>query len=726
MKIRDLQFDPFPNWPAWIVAASLGILWFAWFANRNTARLGVVRGLLLNSMRLCGVVILFLLLLRPQRREELPVEKRETLIIAGIDTSQSMEQTDAGNRKRIDAATRLIQDAKLDDPRFHWVPMTFDEDASRAPGDKSRALAADGKDSRFHTSVMTMLQQARSGAKADQSLILFTDGHDFEMTSATRTGLAARARSVTIHAVPFGTAGQVRDVAVRMAGSQPYCYLKQKARISAIARLAGCENEFLTAQLLRNGKLVDSKSIPTRNEMEVPIEFVVTETEAGQAEYEVRITPLVREVETGNNSTITYLNVLDDKLRVLLVEGAPYWDTTFLQRSLIRNDKMDLDALIQIQPRKLRRIRKSQGSGTLEPPETRADFEAYDVVILGAKCAEVLPAKAQAGLVDYVREAGGVIICARGPSGLDVTTAAVLDPVVWMPADPSEGELTLTREGRGNGPLGLLASFSQDARRLPALTNAFSFREKRDLAAVLAETKAAGADKGAPALIHRPVGRGQVLALGAGDLWRWSLSSDVAAREAVYDRVWDQIIVWLLAGTDRVPGSQMRLRASAANLPLGEAVHFRLQLTKGMKFTTPPVVEITGGGETERVTMENGGDAAHFDASHVPAKPGRYEAKVTLPDGRPRTARFMVYQENREQTEVSTDRAYLKKLCDASGGQVIEPDQFVKFIDTLKAGLQSDERRFKQMPLWDDPRILLLIVTLLGLEWYLRRRWGLS
>ncbi len=725
MNFTDIHFDPFPNWPGWIVAASLGIVLFAWLAYRNTARLGIRRTLLLNALRLSAILILFLLLLRPQRREELPVEKRETIIIAGIDTSFSMEQTDAGNRKRIDAATRLIQDAKLDDPHFRFLPMIFDEDARPVSPAKLPTLVAEGTDSRFHTSVMAMLQQATHD-KADQSLILFTDGHDFELASATRTALAARAQNVTIHAVPFGAAGMVRDVAVRMAGYQPYCYLKQKSKISAIARLSGCENQFLTVQLLRNGKVADSKSIPTRNEVEVPLEFVVTEAEAGQVEYEVRVAPAIRETELTNNSTITYLNVLDDKLRVLLVEGSPYWDTTFLQRTLMRNDKMDLDALIQIEPRKVRRIRKSTESGTLEPPESRADFEAYDVVLLGAKCAEVLSDKAQAALVDYVREAGGVVIFARGPSGLDASAAAVLEPVVWSEAVPSEGELTTTREGRGNSPLGLLAAFSQDARRLPALTNAYSFQEKRELAAVLAETKQAGSEKGTPALIHRPIGRGQVLALAAGDLWRWSMMSDVAAREAVFDRLWDQIIVWMLAGSDRVPGSQTRLRTSTANLPLGEAIHFRLQLKKGAKAATPPVIEVRSGDETERVTMESSGEATQFEVSHVPRRAGRHEAKVTLPDGQTQTARFMVYQENRERTEVAADRAYLKKLCDAAGGQVIEPEQFVKFIDTLKASLQPGERRYKETPLWDQPWLLSLIVTLLAAEWYLRRRWGLS
>jgi len=45
----------------------------------------------------------------------------------------------------------------------------------------------------------------------------------------------------------------------------------------------------------------------------------------GQYEYEVRAQPLENEVDAANNSAITYLNVIDQQIRVLVLEGDPYW-----------------------------------------------------------------------------------------------------------------------------------------------------------------------------------------------------------------------------------------------------------------------------------------------------------------------------------------------------------------------------------------------------------------
>jgi hypothetical protein len=230
-----------------------------------------------------------------------------------------------------------------------------------------------------------------------------------------------------------------------------------------------------------------------------------------------------------------------------------------------------------------------------------------------------------------------------------------------------------------------------------------------------------------PALIHRPVGRGQSLALGAGDWWRWAMTSEVAAREGVFDRFWDNLIVWLMAGSDRVPGAQTRLSASTANLPLGEEMHFRLRLKENGPAVAAPDIEVRCGNQfTERLTMRPGTVPMCFEANTVPQRQGRYQAIVQLGDGKTQTVRFMVFQEHRERTEVSADRAYLKTLCEATGGQVVEPAQFPKFVERLMASVDSSDERFRKTPLWDRPWLLVLIVTLLAIEWYARRRRGLS
>ena len=304
-----MQFDPVPGWPQWWILTVICLLFFIVLGLRNALRLGTGKAIVLTVLRTLGITLLLLVLLRPARREELPEEKKDLVVLAGIDTSASMQQTDANNAKRIDAATRLIGDSGLDDPRLRLRLSSFDDEARGTTLEQLTTLRAEGRDTRIHNAVTTMLQNVRKDENA-AALLLITDGHDFEMTSAAKTALAARARGVPIYTVPLGAAGQVRDVSLRIANFQPFCYVKQKCRISAVARFTGCENELLTVQLLRDGKLIESKQLSTRQEAELPVEFVVSEEKAGQIEYEVRALPIYRETESANNSAITYLILL--------------------------------------------------------------------------------------------------------------------------------------------------------------------------------------------------------------------------------------------------------------------------------------------------------------------------------------------------------------------------------------------------------------------------------
>jgi hypothetical protein len=288
-------------------------------------------------------------------------EKKRTQLdqvtLVAIDTSESMSHPDTGKESRLEIATRILADAQLltsnpgepDPDKDSRVSLyQFDEDARRVPLNKLSSLEATGPTTYFHQSTESILNDI--GSREANALIILSDGHDFEMVSPSRTALLARSRRVPVYAIPIGSVAKVRDISVRISNYQPYSYINQATRLTAILRVIGCEYEQLQVQLLRADKIIDTRQVSTGEEPEIPVEYTITEPEVGQYEYEIRVKPVENENDTGNNSAITYLNVIDEKIRVLILEGAPYWDTTFLQRSLFENDKIDLDVLVQFTP----------------------------------------------------------------------------------------------------------------------------------------------------------------------------------------------------------------------------------------------------------------------------------------------------------------------------------------------------------------------------------------
>lgn len=742
---QGLVLDPIVPVP---VIAGLGAL-LLFFTLRVYWRIGVSvgrwRSLLLLVFRLTGMALVLLLLLQPSRRESLPPPVKNRVTLIGLDTSLSMKQRDAGGQTRFDAAKNLLFDSgavprngPVDPARVRL--FGFDDDAHPLPGSLLSLVPA-GKSTRLNKSVNTMLG-ATAADEAVNALVLLTDGHDFELINPVKTGLAAHARLAPIYAVAFGSQGQVRDVAVRITSFQPYCYLKQKAHISATLRLIGCELEDVTVQLLRQGQVVQTRHVNAQELQELPVEFEVAEPETGQYEYEIRVPPLEKEVDLANNSAITYLNVIDQQIRVLLLEGDPYWDTTFLQRSLMRNDKFDVDALVAFGPERVHALRKTPGLGELHLPSTLEQLAAYDVVVLGRAVDTLsgqpgtnapIPLLSIAGSADFpalldqfVKERGGTVIFSRG-SAFNSGSAGELEPVLWGEKTRDRVRLAVTAEGRSLTPFRLLLDAEDGLDGLPDLLAAKQPKLVRPLASTLAVGAERGGGEGEATIVHRRYGRGQVVSFGADGLWRWGLSSRADGANSSFDRFWDQMILWLLAGRDFIPNRQFSFRPSSANVLLGEKVYFRLVMRQpDAQVKSVPVTIYFGDREAGRTTLAPApGGTARLTAEFLPERTGRYRAVVNLPDGSTQESRFIVFTENLEETEVAADILYLRRLCESSGGRILQPAELAKLLQEFDDGKTAQAPATVLRPVWDVAWIFYLAGTLFGLDWFLRRRWGL-
>ncbi|MFO1475829.1 MAG: hypothetical protein U1F98_04170 [Verrucomicrobiota bacterium] len=742
-----ILFDPVLPVPVIGLIAVVLLALTVWIYRRVGAPLGGWRGALLAALRLSGLLLVVALLLQPSRLETLAPPARDRVTLIGLDNSLSMKQQDSAGRSRFDAAKGLLLDSgalapngTVADARLRL--FEFSDDAR--PIRKSVLdLTPEGRTTRFQKSIVTLLDQASTG-ETPEAMILLTDGHDFELVNPVKTGSLARENRTPVYAVAFGRQGKVRDVAVRISGFQPYCYVKQKARIAAVLRLVGCELEDIPVQLLRGGRVVQTRRVNAQQLQEVPVEFEVVEPETGQFEYEVRVPPLEDEADTANNSAITYLNVIDQQIRVLLLEGDPYWDTAFLQRSLMQNDKFDVDALVQYGPDQVRAIRKNPAGGDLRVPSTLEEFAAYDVIVLGRRLDSLLglsaptgrvalmsvgtpPAGTRTSLLDqYVSERGGTLIFSRGRAvegaGMEAT-----EPVLWGGQPRARVHLEATAEGRGLSPFRVLNSDGTGMDRLPELLDARTPEELKPLAATLAVASDRNHPTPEAAVVHRRYGRGQVVSIGVAGLWRWALNSQSGGVNLPFDRFWDQMLLWLLAGRDFIPSKAYSFRPGSANVLLGDKVYFRLVLRQpDSKLKSVPVTVYLGDAEAGRINLVPAAESVgRMTGDFLPGKPGRYRATVRLPDGSTQESRFIVFTENLEETEVATDTLYLRRLCESSGGRVLEPAELPKLLGELARTASDDAPKTVLRPVWNTAGIFYLAGLLFGLDWFLRRRWGL-
>lgn len=690
---------------------------------RSSRRLGILRSALLLLSRLAALAIILLLLLQPSREEKVPVPAREKLVMFAVDVSASMKEPHSDGASRIKAALAdLKKSGVLDAEDSNCRFFTFSETAKAATRDGLYSAVPNGPSTRFDTSIAAMLKM--SGQPSPSAMFILSDGHDFDLVPPGETARRTRARDMPIYTIPYGTPDSASDVSVRIANYHPHTFLRQTTRLEAFVRTVGCPHQILKVDLLCDGKKVRTETIDTGTEPFRSVFFNVSHEQAGQYEYTFRVAPVANERETSNNTATTYLNVISERIRILEIEGAPFWDSTFLRRSFARNDKFDIDSLVAFTGNRVRPIRSNldRPADELRPPATVEDLKPYDLVIFGRNVERVIGMDGIRAVESWVKDQGGVLIFARGqawPPGAKV--AAELEPIDWSSESARGVRLEVTPQ----------------AGSVPA------FRMLREVAAVdefpeviaypatsapktLAATFSVAGDQ-SPAVVYRRYGGGQTLSLGVGNLWRWVFNPKAEYDNNAYDRFWDQLTLWLLANGGVSPVEGYSLRADTSNLSLGETVHLRFGVHGIEPPATPPVVELFKDDvPVTKLTLTSGGDPGVFNTAFTPRDTGRYTARSRTADGKVQVTHFIVFREDMESTETAMDRTYLEQLAKASGGRMLDGSEIAGVVADLLREAADQAPLTRRIPVWDQIWILLLLCFLLGMDWYARRRWGLT
>lgn len=711
----------------WISAIALvmsaATIWHYW---RSARHLSVFKAIFLLLLRLGGIAIVILLLLQPYREEKIQQASIKRQLWVAVDDSLSMNETHQNGASRLDAVkqdlmeTGLLQTAP-DQVRFY----TFSQNAQNTTAESLLSLKATGATTKFHSACSNIMLKSAYDA-SPSALVLFTDGHDFELTAAGDTARLATERGTPIYAVPYGTLESAQDISVQLANYHPHAFIKQRTRLDAVVRSIGYPHQHLQVKLLCDGKVVQSKDLQNQSQTWQTVSFDVTHEEPGQYEYTIQIDPLKGEREVNNNATSTYLNVISERLRVLEIEGKPFWDSTFLRRSFTRNDKFDIDSLVAFTNDKIRPIRSNPDHKSLEltVPTSVDDFKPYDIVIFGRNVEKVIGKQGIEAVEKWVRVHNGILIFARG-NAWEQTWPEFdnLTPVTWDTNTPRGTRMELTRAGAGLPPCQMIQDVLKD-EQYPELTAYHHEGKLRDLSDVLTQDDAA-----APIMVYRHYGNGQTLSLGAANLWRWVFHPMTEYQNNSYDRFWDQMALWLLANGGVAPQGGYSLRTERANVPLGESIKavFSSHGIDPPKLA-PEISVFHNDALITKITMtaRNDREPAEYGLDFEPQQPGCYRLETTTPDGKKLVAKFIANRDEWETLETAMDLGYLEQLTAASGGRMMTPDAISELLKSLEREAEEAPPMIKKNPLWDQALILYACAFFFAMDWLLRRRWGLT
>jgi len=732
--------------PLHIGAGAAVLVTAAAYAYWRSFRQAPKANIALLLMRLAVIGALVILLFGPSKELPPATDQARTRLRIMFDTSASMQTRDCRSNTRFEFARQqwLNDDFLRQLRQHHDVTLQHFSDRlrplTRYELDAEMDTVATGRATHLTEKVRESVTQMPA-ADRPGSMLVISDGHDTTESPIKSTAALAKSRSIPIFTVALGGKTLQRDISVVAVPMQNFLLPNEPGAILVKVFQVGLDDG-QTKLRLRMGDQQTETKVRFDGQRMVEFQLPIQHEKEGYYEYSVDLEPLPGEVEHGNNQQTVFCEVEQRRLRVLLLEGQPYWDTKFLAQSLRKDERIQLTQITQVSRKKRETIvSRAEDEHVAAVPDTPQAWQSYDVVILGRGLQNILDADTARQLTKYVVEGGGNIIFARGPS-LDATDdadadlhshLAILEPVVWAVGEDLNMPVNLTSSGR-TAPFLSATKMGMQIEdvfaQLPGLESMPLIERTKSSAIILAQTVDSEDENVRPALTVMRAGRGRVVSLLGQGSWRWSLLSP-EAQDLIgfYDTFWSNLVRWLIMGSDFRPGQQVTLRLSRTSARLEDPVIVDVALKRiptGQSGLQLSIKQPSG--TTHQTSLSRiAGNELRYRTS-VPTKSlGVYEVTLTTPDLEPnvQTQKFNVYDINLERLETSASPQTLRLLAEQSGGQPLDidkPQQLIELLGRKRIALLSPP---ELVYIWDRGVILFLLVTLAGAEWILRRLAGL-
>lgn len=703
-----------------LFALPLAILVAFWAYRRTTPAVSTSMRFFLAGLRGATLLVLVLILGEPvlsflSRTEEPP----ETLVL--IDNSGSMQIQDSFEDRRSATGALLSSGAigalqSIGSARF----VQFDRHARPVEVHELDSLTFDGDVTDIAEALRFVQREART--QNIRAVVLVSDGM---VTEGGNPVYELEALGLPIYTVGVGDTSARRDVRIHTVLTNSVAYVDTRIPVAIDVRsqgYAGVRTEILlrSSEGILDRKILDLAAGSRRYD----IGLSLNPKTPGMHRYTVEISAPTDDAVPANNRLSFYVKVLDSKLNVLLIAGAPSADVAFIRRSLEGDETLTVGSYIQ----------RLDGMFTDGPLLENALEEADCVIMVGYPTARSAREPFE-NIIAAVRNGKGLLTILGRTTDLgklselgtelpgSITGLSAAEQEVFLSVVAAERMNPLVRGTQESDAIEywqrLAPVIRRDARIVP-----------RPESKVLLVARYQNVQSTDPIYLSRSVGGRKGLLLGAYGLWLWKMH----AAENVSDPLahfLDPALRWLSSREEEKP---LRVRPVKEVFSGQESVELDAQLYDA---TFQPV-------DDADVRVKIAGNGAGLEVFAQPMGSGRYTAIVEgLGEGSySYSARasaddlvlgtdqgsFSIGQLTVEYQDVRPNRVLLEQLAERSGGKYFRADEPEGLAERIARDPQfraSAREQARTVELWNAPWVLLLLVVLLALEWGLRKRSGM-
>ncbi|OWY26077.1 hypothetical protein C7N43_35825 [Sphingobacteriales bacterium UPWRP_1] len=536
------------------------------------------------------------------------------------------------------------------------------------------------------------------------AIILATDG----IYNQGSNPLYSNSRfNVPVFSVALGDTTPRRDVVIDKVLHNKIAYLGDKFTIRIDVSAKNCNNETTAISINKgkdNGTKVFGKAVKINSGNFTGSEEVTLDAESpGIQHYVIQVAPLSGEVTTQNNRQDVYIEVLDNRQKILLLANSPHPDVSALKQAIETNKNYQVTTAF---------INNFNGA-----------VRDYDLAVLH-------------GLPSAVNNAAtilGQLKSANVPLWFIVTSQTALSSL-------NQAQNIVQINGGGGSPNEAKADFQrnfslftfenelvQNLLTLPPLQVPFGQYKAAPTAQVLLKQKIGTVNTDYPLLVLEQASGYKMAVLCGEGLWRWRLYNFKQQQSHdAFNAMMSKIVQYLSVKNDK---RKFRVNMPKTLYNENEAISFDAELyNDSYELINDPEVNIlitSEDGKSYPFTFNKTGKAYSLNTGILPVGNYTYLAKTTF-SGQEYKAQgsFSVVPLQLETMQTVANHRILYAMAQRYGGAVVPPGQ----IDSLLGFIQQQPNikpvqysSFKTQPLINLKWLFLFLLLFLTIEWFVRK-----
>lgn len=548
------------------------------------------------------------------------------------------------------------------------------------------------------------------------SIIILSDGN---YNSGSDPSGELNQLGIPIFTIGVGDTVSQKDIELRKVLYSKYLYAETESTIKAVLLNNGFVGGNVVVTLSEGNSIIERKTIVLSETGIDYVDFTYKPMTSGEKKLRVDISRLENESSFSNNSRSFFVNVIDNKLKIGIVSAAPSSDVKFIYNSLKLDEDLEIMRSIQISRNKF-----------FEDFDNSKLNEADILFLIG------FPGKdTPQNLINLIKQK----LSNNSPYLITVNENTDLIKLKefsqFLPFEINQIRNDFTRVMLNvndfNSPL-----LGSDLREInlwnelpPVLKNNSNFSAKPQ-SKVISKIKIGNTLIDEPLLITNNVGQ-KSIAILAGEIWKWKLNNK-KEDNFLFDNLFNTSVKWLRDESSRdkfIISSDKKIYSNVESIFLTAELYDEALNPIANAEIEVELINSKNEKIPFRFTYDSDG-LYEYQIENLIAGDYKIIANSYVNNSLYKNAElnFSVENQNLEQNSSQMDFEFLNNLATVSNGKFY----YLGNINNISTSINNINSTFNRETInriefrfWSNEIVLIIVIILLAVEWFIRKRAGM-